>query len=86
VALALFHVGVEHHFWPSPFPECRAPTFSGGSIADQLARMPLRPSKPCDAATYLVPGVPLSMAALDGLYAAIVFVVLTMGIARRRSF
>ncbi len=84
--LALFHVGVEQHLWPSPFPECRAPTFAGGSIADQLARMPDHPSKPCDAATYLIPHVPLSLAALDGLYALCFFVVLSTSAARRRNF
>lgn len=40
--------------------------------AERLASMPLLPSKPCDAGTYLVPGVPLSMAAMGGLYAAAV--------------
>ena len=73
VGLAAFHVGVEWHAWPSPFPECNAPHFVGGSIGDRLAAMPARPAKPCDAATYLVPGVPVSLAALNGLYALAVF-------------
>ena len=83
VALAVFHVGVEWHAWPSPFPECNAPAFSGGSIADQLAHMPDHPAKPCDAATFLVPGLPLSMAALNGIYALAVFLVVTRLAARR---
>ncbi len=67
-AIAIVHVGVEWHFWPSPLPECAAPHLSG-SIAERLAEMPLRPGKPCDEPTYLLPGVPLSMAALNLLYA-----------------
>ena len=86
IALSAFHVGVERHAWPSPFPACNARPFTGGSIADQLARMPEHPSKPCDAATYLVPGVPLSLAALDLLYATVVCVMLALFTSRRRSF
>ncbi len=83
-ALSAFHVGVELHAWPSPFPECSAAPVSGGSIADQLARLPAHPNKPCDAATYLIPGIPLSLAALDLLYALVVFVVL-LGFTGRRA-
>ncbi len=63
--LGLTHVGVEQGWWPDPLPECRAPTFHGGSIAERLAAMPARPAKPCDAPTYLIPGLPLSMAGMD---------------------
>jgi K+-transporting ATPase KdpF subunit len=65
VAAAVVHVGVEQGRWPSPLPECAAPTFGGGSIAERLARMPARPSKPCDAPTFLVPGLPVSMAGMN---------------------
>ncbi len=68
-AFAFVHVGVEWGFWPSPLPECAAPRFAGGSIADRLASMPLAPSKPCDEPTYLIPGLPVSMAAMNLLYA-----------------
>jgi disulfide bond formation protein DsbB len=68
-ALAVVHVGVEHRFWPSPLPECTTPRFTGGSIADRLAQMPVRPEKPCEDATYLLPDVPISMAAMNLLYA-----------------
>ena len=68
-ALAVVHVGVELHYWPSPLPECAAPRFSGGSIAERLAQLPARPAKPCEDATYLVPGLPVSMAAMNLLYA-----------------
>jgi disulfide bond formation protein DsbB len=69
-ALATVHVGVEQHLWPSPLPECAAPTFNGGSIADMLKAMPAQPAKPCDAPNFLIPGLPVSMTAMDLLYAA----------------
>lgn len=65
IALAVIHVGVEQGFWPSPLPECAAPHITGSTLAQRLASMPLRPSKPCDAPTYLIPGFPLSMAAMN---------------------
>jgi disulfide bond formation protein DsbB len=65
VGLGLTHLGVEQGWWPDPLPECRAPAFQGGSIAQRLAAMPARPAKPCDEPTYLIPGLPLSMAAMD---------------------
>ncbi|PYD78003.1 disulfide bond formation protein B [Komagataeibacter sucrofermentans] len=80
------HVGVEQGWWPSPLPECRAPTFHGGSFAQRLASMPRRPAKPCDAATYLVPGVPLSMAALGGIYALALIPVVRRGLRIRAKF
>ncbi|WP_287849541.1 disulfide bond formation protein B [Acidiphilium sp.] len=67
-AIAIVHVGVEWHLWPSPLPECAAPHLSG-SIAARLTQMPMRPAKPCDEPTYLIPFVPLSMAAMNLLYA-----------------
>jgi disulfide bond formation protein DsbB len=69
VALAVVHVGVEQRYWASPLPECAAPRLTGGSIAERLAQMPIRPAKPCDEAAYLLPAVPLSMAAMNLLYA-----------------
>jgi disulfide bond formation protein DsbB len=68
-AVAFVHVGVEAGWWPSPLPECAAPTFSGGSIAERLSRMPARPAKPCDAPSYLIPGVPISLAMANLLFA-----------------
>lgn len=64
-ALGAVHVGVEHAWWPSPLPECAAPQLGGGTMAERLARMPARPAKPCDDPTYLVPGLPVSMAAMN---------------------
>jgi disulfide bond formation protein DsbB len=68
-AVAFVHVGVEFRWWPSPLPECMAPRFSGGSIADRLAAMPAKPSKPCEDAAYLIPFIPVSMAAMNMLFA-----------------
>ncbi len=69
VAASGVHVGVEQGRWPSPLPECAAPSFGGGGIAERLARMPDHPAKPCDEPTYLVPGVPVSMAGMNLLLA-----------------
>jgi disulfide bond formation protein DsbB len=68
-AIAAVHVGVEFKWWPSPLPECAAPHFSGGSIAERLASMPSRPTMPCDEPAFLIPGIPLSMAAMNMLFA-----------------
>jgi disulfide bond formation protein DsbB len=84
VALAVVHVGVEQRYWPSPLPECAAPTLAGGSIAERLAQMPARPAKPCDDPTYLLPALPVSMALMNLLYALGFAGVLSLVIVRRR--
>jgi hypothetical protein len=38
-------------------------------VDDLMRSLAPAPTKPCDAPTYLVPGLPLSMAAMNGLYA-----------------
>lgn len=81
--LALTHVGVEQGWWPSPLPSCAAPTLGGGSIAERLARMPDRPAKPCDAPAYLLPAVPVSMAAMNLLFAATLAAALATAAVRR---
>ncbi|HJS83873.1 MAG TPA: disulfide bond formation protein B [Acetobacteraceae bacterium] len=63
--LGAVHVGVEQGAWPSPLPECAAPPLRGATLAERLAAMPDRPAKPCDAPTYLVPSLPVSMAAMN---------------------
>ena len=71
-AVGAFHVGVEQGWWPSPLAGCQAPRAAGGGAAsvDELMRsLAPAPTKPCDAPTYLVPGLPLSMAAMNLLYA-----------------
>jgi disulfide bond formation protein DsbB len=82
--VAFVHVGVEFKWWPSPLPECAAPHFSGGSIADRLASMPARPAMPCDEPTLPIPGVPLSLAAMNMLFALAFSAVLAVLLARRR--
>ena len=69
-AVAAFHIGVEQGWWPSPLAGCQVPRATGGgSVDDMLRSLAPAPSKPCDAPTYLVPGLPLSMAAMNLLYA-----------------
>jgi disulfide bond formation protein DsbB len=69
-AFAAVHLGVEAKWWPSPLPGCMAPSASAGqSIEDMMANLASRPAKPCDEPTYLVPGLPVSMAAMNLLYA-----------------
>lgn len=71
-AVGAFHVGVEQGWWPSPLPGCQAPPASAGGsggIEDMLRGLQARPPKPCDAATYIFPGLPVSMAAMNLLYA-----------------
>jgi disulfide bond formation protein DsbB len=88
-AVAAVHVGVEMGWWPSPLPECAAPHFSPGSIADRLASMPSRPAKPCDEPTFLGPGLPLSFAAMNLVFAlgfaALVAMSLSGSILTRRN-
>jgi disulfide bond formation protein DsbB len=83
-AIAAVHVGVELHWWPSPLPECAAPHLSGGSIADRLASMPARPSKPCDEPKFLIPGIPLSIATMNLLFALAFAVAMTMSLSVNR--
>ena len=68
VALAGIHTGVEFGWWPSPLAECAAPNLGTGSIAQRLAAMPARPAKPCDDPTFLIPFLPVSMAAMNLLF------------------
>ena len=75
------HVGVERGWWPSPLPECAAPDLGHGTAAERLARMPLFPAKPCDDPTYLIPGVPVSMAMANLLLALALSVGLAMSAA-----
>ncbi len=69
VALAGTHVGVEFGWWPSPLPECAAPQFAQGSIAERLRSMPARPAKPCDDPVYVIEAVPVSFAQFGLIYA-----------------
>ncbi len=85
-AVAAVHVGVEFSWWPSPLPECAAPHITG-SVAERLASMPARPSKPCDEPTFLIQAVPLSMAAMNMLFALAFAAALAicLAVSRRRQ-
>lgn len=82
--LGAVHVGVEFGWWPSPLPECAAPNLGNGTASERLARMPLFPAKPCDDPTYLIPGVPVSMAMANLLLALALSVYLAISAARPR--
>ncbi|HET6185133.1 MAG TPA: disulfide bond formation protein B [Acetobacteraceae bacterium] len=84
-ALGAVHVGVELGLWKSPLPECAAPPLGTGSIAERLAAMPLRPAKPCDAPSYLVPGLPVSIAAMNLIWSVVVFLALAVYLACSRG-
>jgi disulfide bond formation protein DsbB len=86
-AVAFVHVGVEQGFWPSPLPECAAPPPPppGLSFAQRLAAMPAHIAKPCDDPTYFIPGLPVSMAAMNLIYALALAAITAFGLARRRS-
>ncbi|GAN84393.1 hypothetical protein GHA01_02920 [Novacetimonas hansenii] len=84
--LSVLHVGVEQGWWPSPLPECMAPTFHGGTFAERLASMPARPAKPCDAPTYLIAWLPVSMTALSGLYALGLLLLVPRGLKVKGRF
>ena len=81
--LGLVHVGVEQRWWPSPLPECAAPSLGGGTMAERLARMPAQPAKPCDDPTYLISGVPVSMAAMNMLLSLALAAALATSAGRR---
>ena len=74
---AFVHIGVEQHWWDSPLPECNAPDFSHMTPAERITHMPSRPSKPCEDPTYLLSFLPVSIAAMNMLFAA----TLTIGFA-----
>ena len=80
--LAICHAGVEWKWWPSPFPACHAAHVVGRTLAERWASMPLVPSKPCDAPTYLIPGLPVSMAVMGAVFALVVLAGLCVGMGR----
>jgi disulfide bond formation protein DsbB len=69
-AFAVVHLGVEARWWPSPLPGCMSPDATPGqSIEDMMKSLAPHPAKPCDEPTFLIPGLPLSMAGMNLLYA-----------------
>jgi disulfide bond formation protein DsbB len=83
IIIAVIHVGVEQHVWPSPLPECAAPHITGATAADRLASMPARPGTPCDEPSFLIPGVPLSMALMNLIYSLVFLVVVAIWLPAR---
>ncbi len=68
-ALGGFHLGVEQGFWPSPLAGCKAATAGAAmSIEDMLKSLAPIPNKPCDAPAFLIPGLPISIAAMNMVY------------------
>lgn len=84
--LAALHSGVEFGWWPSPLPECAAPNLGTGSIAERLAAMPALPAKPCDDPTYLIPFLPVSMAAMNLLFGLVFAGLVVLSMRKRPRF
>jgi disulfide bond formation protein DsbB len=79
-ALGFLHAGVEFHWWPSPLPECNG-------ILRPGAPLPMIPAKPCDSPSFLVPGLPVSMAVMNFIYAtAFALVVMAQVMRKPRRF
>jgi len=84
-AIGLFHLGVEFGWWPSPLPGCRVvSTGAAQTVDDLLAGLRAAPAKPCDEPAFLLPGVPLSMAAMNAIY-GVALGALALGLARRKD-
>jgi disulfide bond formation protein DsbB len=83
-AVAVLHVGVEWKWWPSPLPACLAAGAGGSASVDDLLRS-LSPTanKPCDEPAFLIPGLPLSMAQMNLIYALALAGFIWRGAGRR---
>jgi disulfide bond formation protein DsbB len=82
-AIAAFHMGVEFGWWPSPLPGCAAVSAgTGASVEELMASLRAAPAKPCDEPAFLIPGLPLSMAGMNLIY-ALALGALALGLARR---
>lgn len=83
-AIGAFHMGVEFGWWPSPLPGCAAVSAgTGASVEELMASLRAAPAKPCDEPAFLIPGLPLSMAAMNLIY-ALALGALALGLARQR--
>lgn len=82
IGIAFVHVGVERHWWPSPLPECSASNLVTGNLTALMNSLPARPAKPCDAPNFLLPGVPLSFATMDLLFALACWAAVTVRLWR----
>lgn len=70
-AIAAFHLGVEAGWWDAPLAGCQATNRlpANAGVEDLMRSLPPSPAKPCDAPTYLLTGLPLSMAGMNFFYA-----------------
>jgi hypothetical protein len=59
--------------------------FSGMTMAQRLAAMPARPTKPCEFPDYLIPGLPVSMTQMGCLYALAMSGILAICLSRKRG-
>ncbi|ONG53221.1 disulfide bond formation protein B [Pseudoroseomonas deserti] len=83
--VAAVHVGVELKWWPSPLPGCAAPNAGAArTVEEMMNSLAAAPAKPCDEPTFLIPGLPVSMAAMNLLY-ALGLGGLTLWLAARRA-
>jgi disulfide bond formation protein DsbB len=78
VGIAGLHVGVEFKWWPSPLPECNGALTPG-------AALPMTPATPCDRPVYLVHALPISMAQMDLVAAALFAAALLVYAARMET-
>jgi len=78
VAIAGLHVGVEFNWWPSPLPECNGALTPG-------AALPMIPATPCDRPVYLVHSLPISMAQMDLIAAALFAAALLVYAVRKKT-
>ncbi len=85
--IGLFHMGVEFGWWPSPLPGCAvASAGAAQTVEDLLAGLRAAPAKPCDEPAFLIPGLPLSMAALNAIYGVgLGAVALALPLGRRKD-
>ena len=85
-AIAVLHVGVEFGWWPSPLPACQAQgAGTAASVEDLMRSLAPRPNKPCDEPAYLIPGLPLSIAQMNLIYALGLAAFIWRGTGRRRA-
>ena len=84
-AISFTHVGVEQRWWPDPLPSCRAPDFTGMTMAQRLAAMPARPAKLCEDPDYLIPGLPMSVTQMGLIYAVSVSAGIATMLSRKSS-
>jgi disulfide bond formation protein DsbB len=84
-AVAVVHVGVEFGWWPSPLPACLVQAGGGASVDDLLRGLAPAAAKPCDEPAYLIPGLPLSMAQMNLIYALALAAFIWRGAARREG-